>query len=426
VSTRRQWQWRQVARKLWVRAAGFSLLAAGVAVLAIFVEPDIPDEVSRRIGAEAVGDLLDIIATSMLSVAIFSLTVMVAAQNAATNTATPRAAQLVNEDRPSQNALGTFIGSFIFSLVGLIALQTGLYDERGRVTLYLVTLVVIVIIVVTLLRWISHVFRLGMVGEIADLLELRSAQVLRAHHERPFLGGTPWTSTRPVPESAVPLFARQYGYVQHVDMEALHALLEKARVKLFINSLPGAYTDAVQPLAWLERQAMDEETLARVRLAFTVADVRTFDQDPRFGMTVLAEIASRALSSAINDSGTGIVVLSRVERLLSIWAQPRGEDAERIDYPLIHVPPVELDDLFKDALTPIARDGAGVVEIALRLQKTLHSLGTLNPAYTQVARHHSALALERAEAALGFGPDRERVREAAHALQALPAPDPVQ
>ncbi|HZF99029.1 MAG TPA: DUF2254 domain-containing protein, partial [Pseudoxanthomonas sp.] len=426
MSTRRQWRWRQVARKLWVRAAVFSLLAAGMAILAIFVEPDIPKSVSRRIGAESVGDLLDVIAASMLSVSIFSMTTVVAALSLATSTATPRSTRLLSEDPASQNALATFIGSFIFSLVGIIALQTGLYDERGRITLYLVTVAVIVIIVVTLLRWMEHVFRLGMVGYITEQIEMRTAHVLRAHHGRPFLGGTPWPSSRPVPAGAAALYARQFGYVQHVDMHALHALLERTGGTLFIDALPGAYADAARPLAWLAGAAMDEETRSGLRRAFTVAETRTFDQDPRFGIAVLAEIASRALSPAINDPGTGIDVLGRAERLLFMWSEPEPPEARRIDYPLVHVPPVELDDLFKDAFTPIARDGARMVEIALRLQKTLHSLGMLNPAYAEVARRHSALALERAEAALDFGPDRERVREAAHALQTLPSPDAAQ
>ena len=50
---------------------------------------------------------------------------------------------------------------FLFSLVGIIALNMGAYGERGRVILFIVTLVVIALILITLLRWIQHLTSLG-------------------------------------------------------------------------------------------------------------------------------------------------------------------------------------------------------------------------------------------------------------------------
>ena len=60
------------------------------------------------------------------------------------------------EDTTTHNALATFIGSFLFSLVGLIALSTGVYGDQGRVLLFAVTIAVVILIVYTLLRWIDH------------------------------------------------------------------------------------------------------------------------------------------------------------------------------------------------------------------------------------------------------------------------------
>ena len=60
----------------------------------------------------------------------------------------------------------------------------------------------------------------------------------------------------------------------------------------------------------------DEDVHKAVAEAFTIGAERTFDQDPRFGLCVLAEIASRALSPAVNDPGTAIDVIGRAVRLL--------------------------------------------------------------------------------------------------------------
>ena len=102
-------------------------------------------------------------------------------------------------------------------------------------------------------------------------------------------------------------------------------------------------------------------------------DTRSYDQDPRFGASVLTEIASRALSPAVNDPGTAIDVINRALRVLAVWDEPVEEDDDdgAVLYPNVHVPPIRLEDLFDDLFTPIARDGAGIVEVGLRLQKAL-------------------------------------------------------
>src|SRR3546814_17845649 len=97
----------------------------------------------------------------MLAVTTFSLSTRVAAYGAASSGVTPRATTLVIEDTTTQNALATFIGSFLFSLVGIIALSTGAYGVQGRVLLFAVTIGVVILIVYMLLRWINHLSKLG-------------------------------------------------------------------------------------------------------------------------------------------------------------------------------------------------------------------------------------------------------------------------
>lgn len=140
-----RWQWilRQTLKKLWFRATLFAMVAIITALLSILFRSMIPESVSVKVGAEAVDNILNILASSMLAVTTFSLSIMVTAYGSATTNVTPRATRLVVEDVTTQNVLATFIGSFLFSLVGIIALNMGAYGERGRVILFIVTLVVI-------------------------------------------------------------------------------------------------------------------------------------------------------------------------------------------------------------------------------------------------------------------------------------------
>lgn len=417
-----RWHWllQQIARRLWFRATAFSVLGVAAALLSGVMKRYIPADIPGKIGSEAVDELLSILATSMLSVTIFSLSTVVAAHASATNHATPRATRLLSQDPMAQNALSTFVGSFLYSLVGLIALQAGLYDSSGRVLVYVVTLAVILVVVITLLRWIDHVLRLGRVAETAGRVEKAAARALRERREHPNLGGYPCPPDAALPTQTRRVHAQRMGYVQHVDMAALHAVTRAGATRIYVRSPPGAYVHAGRPLALVEGPASDDD-LDEVREAFNVGDTRSFDQDPRFGLTVLAEIASRALSPAVNDPGTAIDVLGRAARVLAVWTEPapRGPSSPPTQ-PFVYLPDVTASELFDDLFTPIARDGAGTVEVAIRLQKTLQVLAGLgDDAFTKAALHCSTLALERAEHALTLDDDLRRVRDAAGELRCI-------
>ena len=403
-----KWRWIivQFSRKLWVRALLFAALAVITALAAIFLKHLIPDDLSTKIGADAVDNILNILASSMLAVTTFSLSVMVAAYTAATSSVSPRATRLLMEDTTTQNVLGTFVGSFLFSLVGITALSTGVYGNEGRVILFVVTLGVIALIVATVLLWIEHLSHLGRVGETSERVEQATLKAVQQRIQYPWLSGAPLTDARQIPADALPLYAEKIGYIQHIDVAAISQWAEKAEARVYITSLPGAF---VHPKRVLARVAgtheLDQEKL---QSAFSIANERSFDQDPRFGLSVLSEIASRALSPAVNDPGTAIEIIGRGLRILCHWKEPNTGDSECIiEYPQVLVPPLKLEEFFDDFFTPIARDGVNMLEVQIRLQKALDALAQLGEPFYQIARDHTQHTLQRTNAVMEFDGDKQ-------------------
>lgn len=414
--SRWQWLFLQAARQLWVKASLIGLLGVAAALLALVVEKWIPWQLPDTIGADAVDSLLNIIASSMLAVTTFSLSVVTSAYGSAANGVTPRATRLVMEDRTTQNVLSTFIGSFLFAIVGIIVLRTGAYGDRGRFVLFIVTVAVIVLIVFALLRWIDHLTKLGRVGETTDRVEQAARIAIEDRLAMPFLGGVPFVDgVQGVPQTASAIESEQIGYVQHVDIAELNDLAERVSGSIYLLAVPGTFVYPKTALAHLvvgrlgeERQ---EDILAEIAEAFTIGNERSFEQDPRFGLAVMSEIGSRALSPATNDPGTALDVIGRLTRLLCIWAQ--GSQNDEVKYPLVYVKALDSDDLFEDAFMLIARDGAGLVEIQLRLQKALNALSKIgDDAFRAAAQRQAQLARKRAVQALSLEDDRERLGSA--------------
>jgi uncharacterized membrane protein len=399
------WLLRRLFSQIWIRAVSFAVLGVITALAGIFLGPLIPGELGARIGAGSVDQILSILASSMLAVVTFSLAVAVQAFAAAANTATPRATKLLQEDDTTQNVLATFVGAFLFSLVGIIALNAGVYGDKGRVVLFAATIVVVALVVLALLRWIDHLMSFGRMGDTLNRVERAATEALKVRARTPYLGGQPLLHA--MPEDTIKVCPDQIGYVQHVDTEALSECAEALGAEFWLAAIPGTFVHPAEPLLGVSGAALGDETTHRLRKAFTVESVRTFEQDPRFGLIALSEIASRALSPAINDPGTAIDVVGRLVRILSHWNLPADYTP---DYPRLHVPPVRPADMLEDAFQPIARDGAALVEVQVRLQKALAALARIVPEeFSDAASAMSAESLERARAALKADVDKARV-----------------
>ena len=100
-------------------------------------------------------------------------------------------------------------------------------------------------------------------------------------------------------------------------------------------------------------------------------------------------------------------------RLFTQWNETEVDD-DKPSLDRVEVPEISIMDMFDDGFTAISRDGAGVVEVAVRLQKALHSLATIgSEEMREAAHHHGLLALKRAQIALEISEDMSAVRDAA-------------
>jgi uncharacterized membrane protein len=361
---------------------------------------------------DSIETLLSIISASMLVIATFAVASMVTAYASASSTATPRSFSLVISDDVSQNALSTFIGAFIFSIVALVALKNDYYDKAGRFVLFVLTLIVLAVIIVTFVSWVDRIARLGRLGGTIDKVEAATAAALQQRRSTPTLRGVP---AGPCRNWGHAIYAGTIGYVQRVDVTELQKLAEKSQVQITVAALPGTFSAPDRALAYVTADSGDLSDIetSQIAQAFLIGDDRTFDEDPRFGLIVLSEIASRALSPAVNDPGTAIVIIGKFIRLFTLWGEPIEEgDTRTPDCDRVKVPEISLRDMFDDAFTAIARDGAGIIEVAGRLQKAFKSLASIGDATMRdVAMHHARLALARAENVIELQEDIEVLRK---------------
>jgi uncharacterized membrane protein len=111
--------------------------------------------------------------------------------------------------------------------------------------------------------------------------------------------------------------------IQALDLPALLALSSANRAVIVVDSAVGdTLVEGTVMARILGGQVLDERAL---RDAFVLGDERTFDQDPKYAIRLLVDIAIRALSPAVNDPTTAVQALDQIEDLLRRLGRRRLE-----------------------------------------------------------------------------------------------------
>ena len=127
------------------------------------------------------------------------------------------------------------------------------------------------------------------------------------------------------------------------------------------------------------RYPIDEKTLTN---AIEMGEERTFDQDPKYAIRLLVDIAIKALSPAINDPTTAVQALDQIEDLLLRLGRREleiGEFCDRDGQPRLIMPYPAWEDFLRLAFDEIASYGAQSVQVMRRMKALVNDLTSRLP-----------------------------------------------
>lgn len=409
--------WRErLAGKLWLRPALASLFALAMAMFAYWFGHKYEWEFGVEIDEDSLVTLLSIFASSMLSVATFTVSAIVAAAASVANSTTYRASQYVLGDAKAQLVLSAFIAAFIYSIVGLLSLKAFHYGDLGRFILFLGLIVLVVFVLIAFINWVDHAMKLGrQETTLSKMTEaaIQSINPLTVNN----LGAKAWDGQIPADPAVV--YFSTFGYVTAVDMASLNTKAEQANCEIILVTRPGEVAEITTPIAYISpASAADEALIKALRESVAVSSRRQITLDPRYNLINLTETADKALSPGINDPGTAINILNLQLKVLAHWIAVKRETADQaLEYQHLSMLPITADELITDSFGPVARDGAGILEVNIRLQKVLQALARMGePEFKQAAQAMSVMALELANTSLVSESQRQQLARIANAF----------
>lgn len=258
--------------------------------------------------------ILAALAGTVMTVAgvVFSVTMAVLALT--TSQFGPRLLRVFVRDRGIQAVLGTFLATFLHTL--LVALAVGAEGDPLPRASILTSAGLTVLSLLAFVYFVHHVSTRVQADQVVASAAHDLDAVIDGVYAPPGDGWVECAEQLPASfeDRARPVPSPIDGYVAAVDVLRLIAVASRHDLVLRLDDSPGAFAARGVPLV----SAFPPERLSpaardAIAACFYFATSRTPEQDLEFAVEQLSEIAVRAMSPAINDPYTAVRCLDRLE-----------------------------------------------------------------------------------------------------------------
>ena len=382
--------------------------------------------------ADAARIILATVAAAIITVVgiVFSITIV--ALTLASTQFGPRMLRNFMRDRGTQLTLGTFVATFCYATITLVAVGGG---PRGdfvphlSITVALVLTLVDVGVLIYFLNHIASMIQLPVV--IANIARTLAAEIAAQDRGAAFgLGAGRGPSAEELlerlAESGAPIRTPRSGYLQVIRHDTLVKTASAADAVVQLPYRPGHFLVAGQVIARVWPPNAAESVEKSLALGHVTGAYRTLAQDISFGFDQLVEIALRALSPAINDTFTALTCIDWIAdclcRISTSWRPQRiRRDAEGLIRVIAYQ--ADFDRLVERAFEKIRQAANGMPAIMIRQLDALAKVIEQTPDRARrTVLIRQAEAIQRANLATVIDPaDRNDVTQRYEAVMALHA-----
>lgn len=326
--------WLNIRDSLWFVPSVMAVVSAILALVLIEVDnrvtyDDIPIDFflygGKRDGARSV---LSTIASSMVTIAGVTFSITLVALTMASSQFGPRLLRNFIADKGNQMVIGTFIATFIFSLIVLLTIRGSSEDEFVPKISVVFGFLLAVFSLGVLIYFIHHVttsiqadyvirssfsefcdvINKYMVNEDKDQPDISKEALLKTYSNA-------YTYRHPV-------YFHRSGFVQSIDFEGLCDWAAKNEAVVHTRVYAGDFATIHEPFAWVFHHSLEEREISEnIRRFMVIGYQRTPNQDPLFSLRQITEVGVRALSPGTNDPHTAVTCIQWMGAALSILSR---------------------------------------------------------------------------------------------------------
>jgi uncharacterized membrane protein len=332
-------------------------------------------------------------------------------------------------DRTTQFVLGMFVSTFVYCWA--VAESLPLVEVNWEMPQFSLTAAVLLLIAsfASIILLITHFSTMMQAPTIAAAAGAELLNAVRAADPAEIGTGThPDPSEMqpdpPMETGGFPVRVMRYGYIQYIDLDFLFALGKRKDIVIDLRRKTGDFVGPGDIVGYIRpADRADAGLEGQVREAFHIGKRRTPTQDVGYAVSLLSEMALRAMSPAINDPYTAMTCLDYLGKGLALFIR-QGEMGSRYYDPdgrlRIILEPVTFDEIASaafDLLRHASRDSAPVLQ---QMLDVIASIGreAASPGPRQTLVRHARLIQEEARSSNLIEEDRQSICRSAELLKA--------
>ena len=323
--------------------------------------------------ADASRQILTTIAAAVITVIGVVFSVVIVALTLASTQFGPRMLRNFMRDRGTQWTLGTFVATFVYSILALIAISPGPHGDFVPHVSITTTLILVVLDLAVLLYFIHHI---AVQIQLPQVIASIAADVSKA-----IAAEAAPASTRPERGlSAAELLARmaaepgevkatESGYLQYVRHSTLVRIATSTNSVIHLLQRPGHFLVNGRTMAVVWPAEAAPSVAKALQRAHLSGPYRSLSQDISFGIDQLVEIAIRALSPAVNDTFTALTCIDWIGdslREIALGWHPEQVHRDAQGYIRVITTQTTFDRLVQRAFEKVRQAAAGMPAVMIR------------------------------------------------------------
>src|SRR5687767_8702450 len=316
--------------------------------------------------------IMGTVAASTFTLVVLVASAILVAVQLASAQLTPRVIALVYRNPYRKVAFAIFVLTFTFAVAVLVRIEDRVPLLAGYAAAYgfLFNLALFIFFIDNMgktLRPSAAARTVGLVGR----------EVIKAVYPRPLKDDAKSQPLRMVAGKA-PRVVRNIvdGSVLAFDLKGLLTLAERTKCVIVLVPEVGDFVAKGDPLFRIV-QGGDDLPDTKLTNSVAIGDERTLDQDPLFSFRILVDIASKALSPAINDPTTAVLVIDQIHHLLRDVGNrdlAHGYEKDSTGHVRLIYRTPDWEDFVQLGTTEIRQFGRDSIQVQRRLRAMLTDL----------------------------------------------------
>jgi uncharacterized membrane protein len=325
--------------------------------------------------AETARSILSAIAGGIISLTVFSFSMVMIVLNQAASSLSNRVLDNLIGNRQQQYILGIYIGTIVYAFFILTAIRD--VDNSLRIpsisTYFAILLTIFdIFLFIYFLHYITQSVKFDVI--VSRIYQETKDAILENNtdekNQKEFK----------LQDSKVEIKAIKSGVFEGFNESKIRDFCEELELKIESIHLKGTFILNGSPLIYVSKP-ITEDQIKRLHNYIHLVNRESIEENFIFGIRQLREIAVKALSPGINDPGTANESLKAIFQLFDYYLEsnPHRTIFNDNGAPIVSINQIEFDQLFNENIMTIWDYGKSDRSIQYQLNLLITQLHTKNP-----------------------------------------------